>query len=227
MGALNPEKIETLKRLRERSVPNKEICKRLEISSPTLAKWIKRLGLPNRYEEERERNLKEIHSAIERLGCCTIKEVSEETELRISTVQKHMSSLTRQGKLKKIDIKREDKGKVVYKLAELFGESAGLVLFYRARKEVICRLLRTITTSTDDGTKRALTRYLNSFGFSQEEIEWISKARLARQNKVNIQFKSEDVERLQNLRPEGSVDQFLTMLTEDPTSFSFTLVGGS
>ncbi|HIH98344.1 MAG TPA: hypothetical protein HA346_04995, partial [Thermoplasmata archaeon] len=73
----------------------------------------------------------------------------------------------------------------------------------------------------------ALTYYLNSFGFSQEEIEWINKARLTHQNKVNIQLKREDVERFRSLRPEGSADQFLTMLNEDPTSFSFTLVGGS
>ena len=224
---LNPKKIDALKRLRERNAPNKEICKRLGIGSSTLAKWIKRLGLPNRYEEERERNLKEIYSAIERLGCCTIKEVSEETELRIPTLQKRMSGLTRQGELKKIDIKRGGKGKAVYKLTYLFGESAGLVLFYRARKEVICRLLRTITTSTDDGIKRALTYYLNNFGFSQEEIEWINKARLTHQNKVNIQLKREDVECLRSLRPEGSADQFLTMLKEDPPSFSFILVGGS
>jgi transposase len=198
---LTSKEIEVIKKSREKGISNKEICKRLGISYPTLANWVKRLDLPKKYEGERERNLRRICSAVERLGCCTIKELSEETGTPPYTIDKYISYLLRRGEIGKIAIRRGGKSKLTHRGTELFGETAGLVLFYLDKKEAISRLLNTITKSQDKGIKCALTHYLKNFGFTKAEIEEINKERITQESTVNLHLKIRDIENLSKKEP--------------------------
>jgi predicted transcriptional regulator len=193
---LTQEKVVAIKKLRKQGLPNEQICKQLGISYPTLAKWIKRLALPKKYEGQRERNLRRIHSAIERLGCCTIKELSEETTIPSYTTDKYLNYLLRRGEIGKITIRRGRKSKLTHRGTELFGETSGLVLFYLDKREAISRLLNTITKSQDKGIKCSLTHYLKNFGFAKAEIEEINRKRIIQENIVNLQLKIRDIEHL-------------------------------
>jgi DNA-binding MarR family transcriptional regulator/DNA-binding transcriptional regulator YiaG len=227
-GDLTLEEIELIRKLRGQNLPNKQICNQLGISYPTLAKWIRKLTLPKKYEEGREKKLKQIYSTIERLGCCTIKEVSEETKIPAHTTQKYINYLLKKGKIERSAIRRGGKSKLTHRGAELFGESSGLVLFYADKREVISRLLDTITSSQDRGTKSALTHNLKNFGFTKAEIEEINRERIIQENKVNLQLKKRDIENLQGLISNNSANQFFGGLINKPVesaSFSLTFLG--
>ena len=212
---------------RERGISNKEMCERLGVSYPTLAKWIKRLGLPNRYEEERERNLKEIYSAIERLGCCTIKEVSGETKIPSHTTQKYLNFLLKEGKIEKIAIKRRRRSKLAFRETELFGEVSGSVFFYKDRKEIISRLMETMSRSQGKGIKSALTHYLKSFGFTREEIDVINRGRSIPDGVTSLQLKAGDIEKLQGVLSNDPGSRIFSELVDNlsnPYSFSISFV---
>ena len=207
---LTLEEIEIIKQSRKKGLANAEICELLKISYSTLAKWVKKLDLPKKYEGERQKNLTLIHSAIERLGCCSLKELADEIEVPLYTIDKYVNYLVRKREIRKIAISRGRKSKLTHRGTELFGESLGSVFFYKDRKEIISRLMETMSRSQEKGIKSALTHYLKSFGFTREEIDVINRGRSIPDGVINLQLKAEDIEKLSR---EGADPKFLINLS--------------
>jgi hypothetical protein len=186
----------------------------------TLAKRVKKLGFPAKHRENKSRMLNQILMTVQKMGCCTIQEISEEKGMKPSFVQKSLGIMQREHLIEKVEIKRGGKGKGAKKFNEVFGKNSGKVLFYRERKELLYRILMHLSTSQGSDIKKTLTYYSRRFGLKQEEIDWLSKERISRQ-KVSFQIKPEEFEKL--ISSFGSNENLHSLFS----SFSFSIFPNS
>jgi len=175
---LTDEKIRLLKELREQKLPNKLIAEKLGVNPMTVYYWVKKLGLPIR-RETRQKSIEKAYDVLAKLRCATISEVAENLNASYSTISKYFRTLQYQGKIRRIQVKvsgggsSRGKAGIKYGGADLFGDLAGVTLFFTSEQALAERLLPHLPKKPSRHVRKALTSHLRRFKLSEETIEWL------------------------------------------------------
>jgi len=190
---LTDEKIRLLKELREQKLPNKLIAEKLEVHPITVWYWVKKLGLPNQ-RETRQKNIEKAYDVLAKLRCATISEVAENLNASHPAISKYLRTLQYQGKIRRIQVKvsrrgsSRGKGSIKYGGADLFGDLAGVTLFFTNEQALAERLLPHLPKNPSRYVRKALTSHLRRFKLSEETVEWLY-LKLSGEDEIKEKFK--------------------------------------
>ena len=218
-------KVEEASLLEEKGISQIKICEILGIKKDTLSSLTSEMKSKKRCSEQTDKRVFRIIDAVNRLGCATIHEISEESGVSIPHVQKVIPEIVRKGKLEKISLTIGKKSRHYFRSRDLFGSYAGSMLFYRERKEMLAKLAEIVPNPAERGLKASLTRYLRNFGLTGEEIEELYRVKDFKNAIVNVQLKPSEFFLLDSFRlieEVGEVNRSKSTDTSLPgVSFSF------
>jgi hypothetical protein len=206
--------LEKLKTLRSLGFSNRDIAEEMGVSLPTITRWAKEFGLDSKYKELRERSTSLIIGVLDRVGCCTLKDLSEMLEMPPHTIDRYLNLLLRQGEIGKISFHRGRKSRLKHRGVELFGDFSGQVIFFHDKKALISKIAENVSRDNNKGTKAALSHHLKCFGLSSEEIRDINRLRLSTPSRTNLFLKISEIEQISSYESIENGDIGLTFYSQ-------------